>query len=153
LISIAGGAVLDLDMWRVKFEELDHTADVGLRIYGATFIELLANAAEGMFSLIGRAYFTPGETESRELEIACRRPEECLYEWLRALLGEFNRDGFFPVDVALHSTENGLRASVRGGTFDPSRHEFFSEIKAVTYHGLSVLETPSGFEAEVIFDV
>ncbi|MGH7818172.1 MAG: archease [Candidatus Binatia bacterium] len=137
----------------VKFEELDHTADVGLRVYGATFEDLLANAAEGMFSLIGRACFTPAELRNRTLRLARGVREEVLFQWLRALLREFNRDGFFPVDIEVDSIEEGLTAEVRGGIFDPARQEFFSEIKAVTYHGLWVRETAFGFEAEVIFDV
>ena len=35
------------------FEIVDHTADVGVRAYGATPEELFANAALGMFSIIG----------------------------------------------------------------------------------------------------
>ena len=35
-----------------RFEELDHTADVGIRAYGRTLDELFENAAAGMFSLI-----------------------------------------------------------------------------------------------------
>src|SRR3989441_12835357 len=36
----------------VRYEEIEHTADVGIRAYGSTLSELFANAAEGMFSLI-----------------------------------------------------------------------------------------------------
>jgi SHS2 domain-containing protein len=140
-------------MSRAKFEELDHTADVGLKIYGATFAELLANAAEGMFSLIGHAEFREEETKTRVFDIDGTGPEERLHGWLRAVLGEFNRDGFFPVETTVGSTRDGLRATVRGGKFDLGRHELFSELKGVTHHGLRVAEIPDGFEAEVIFDV
>jgi len=141
-------------MSRAKFEELDHTADVGLKIYGATFTELLANAAEGMFSLIGRATFAAEETVIRVFDIDGLHPEERLHRWLRALLAEFNRDGFFPIEITLRATSaEGLRASARGGTFDLGRHELFSELKGVTHHGLRVSETAAGCEAEVIFDV
>src|SRR2546427_11618411 len=36
----------------VRYEEIEHTADVGIRAYGSTLDELFANAAEGMFSLV-----------------------------------------------------------------------------------------------------
>ncbi|HVG36893.1 MAG TPA: archease, partial [Thermoplasmata archaeon] len=36
----------------MRYEEIEHTADVGIRAYGATLNELFANAAEGMFSLV-----------------------------------------------------------------------------------------------------
>ena len=47
-----------------------------------------------------------------------------------------------------------ITATVRGATFDPARHEFRSELKAVTQHGLRMRSSPGGgLEAEVIFDV
>lgn len=138
----------------MKFEELEHTGDAGLRVYGDTFEELLTNAAEGMFSLIGRADFAPGEIEERRIEVDFSTAEDALYEWLRALLLEFELRGFFPARIRLRSTPGRLAAVVAGGRFDPGRHEFFTEVKAVTRHGLRVSERPAGgFEAEVIFDV
>ncbi len=137
-----------------KFEELEHTADVGLRIYGRDLPLLLANAAEGMFSLIGRTSFAEADLETRAVELRFDDSAACLYEWLRALLREFNRDGFFPVDAALDLRAGQLTAKVRGGRFDPRQHEFFTELKAVTQHALTVRErADGGLEAEVIFDV
>jgi len=137
-----------------KFEELEHTADVGLRIYGHDLPQLLANAAEGMFSLIGATSFTEAELETRAVDLRFDDSAGCLYQWLRALLREFNRDGFFPVGTALDLRAGRLKATVRGGRFDPQRHEFFAELKAVTQHALTVRErADGGLEAEVIFDV
>jgi len=138
----------------VKFEEIEHTADVGLRVRGDTFEELLANAAEGMFSLIGRATFDAGEMDERRIDLDVVSREEALYEWLRALLLELELRGFFATEFSLTSSAGRIAAVVRGGRFDPARHEFFTEIKAVTRHGLRVAERQgAGFEAEVIFDV
>jgi len=138
----------------VKFEELDHTADVGLRIYGHDLAALLTHAAEGMFSLIGEAKFADGEMETRTIVVEFASREECLYLWLRALLAEFNKDGFFPVHTEVDLLPGRLSASVNGGRFDLSRHEFFTELKAVTQHGLLVRDADGGIlEAEVIFDV
>jgi len=141
-------------MAAVKFEEIDHTADLGLRIYGRDLVALLAHAAEGMFSLIGKAKFAEGELETRTIVIEFAERDECLYLWLRALLAEFNKDGFFPVHAEIDLQSGRLSASVRGGRFDLARHEYFTELKAVTRHGLGVRDAGGGkLEAEVIFDV
>jgi SHS2 domain-containing protein len=137
-----------------KFEEIDHTADLGLRIYGRDLAALLVNAAEGMFSLIGEAQFAQGQLETRTIVIEFADRDECLYLWLRALLAEFNKDGFFPVHAEVELRSERLSASVRGGRFDLSRHVFFTELKAVTQHALVVRDADGGrLEAEVIFDV
>jgi len=138
----------------VKYEELEHTGDVGLRIYGATLSELFVHAAEGMFSLIGCASFGEDETVTRHLQLAVTDERDGLYQWLRALLLDFNVRGFFPTAVSLDWRPGRIVATLRGGTFDPDRHEFFTEIKAVTQHGLELRGDPrNGFAAEVIFDV
>jgi SHS2 domain-containing protein len=138
----------------VKYEELEHTADVGLRVYGADLAQLFVHAAEGMFSLIGSAWFDEDETVTRRWEFARTDEREALYQWLRTLLLEFALRGFFPTAISLDLLPGRVVASLRGGTFDPARHEFFTEIKAVTQHGLELRgDARRGFEAEVIFDV
>jgi SHS2 domain-containing protein len=47
----------------------------------------------------------------------------------------------------------GLSATAWGEKIDPNRHEINLEIKAVTWHGLKVIQTPDGWLAEVIVDI
>jgi SHS2 domain-containing protein len=135
------------------FEELEHTADTGLRVRGRTFAELCENAALGAYALIGHATFPKDELASRVIEVPCASREDGLYEWLRAVLLAFAIDGFFAVAARVVVVERRLCGTLQGGRFDPERHVFFTELKAVTRHGLVVRETRDGFEAEVIFDV
>jgi SHS2 domain-containing protein len=138
----------------LKFEELEHTADAGLRVFGSDLREILENAAEGMFSLIGSVSFAERDLAEHRLEVTFATAEEALLQWLQALLLEFDRHGFFPVKVSMDLRPGRLTASLRGVVFDPRRHELRSELKAVTQHGLRVTRAPEGgLEAEVIFDV
>ncbi|HEY3131729.1 MAG TPA: archease, partial [Acidobacteriota bacterium] len=110
-----------------KFEELEHTADLGLRVYGKTLANLLANAAEGMFGLIGRAQFNASEMRSLTVAIRlagepgepspARANEELLYQWLKRLLQEFNLHSFFPVKFDVEVTADGCQGRLWGGTF------------------------------------
>jgi SHS2 domain-containing protein len=136
-----------------RFEELEHTADTGLRVRGRTFAELCENAALGTYALIGEAAFAKHEVASRAVEVPCESFEDGLYEWLRAILVAFALDGFFAVGARVVVAERRLRGTLEGGRFDPGRHVFFTELKAVTRHALAVREMRDGFEAEVIFDV
>jgi SHS2 domain-containing protein len=138
----------------LKFEELEHTADAGLRVFGNDLREILENAAEGMFSLIGTVKFEERDVVERRLEFPYDTAEEALLQWLRALLLEFDLRGFFPVRVSLELQPARAAALMHGITFDPQRHALRSELKAVTQHGLRVRSRPGGgLEAEVIFDV
>jgi protein archease len=136
-----------------RFEELEHTADTGLLVRGRTFAGLCENAALGTYALIGRAVFSKDEFATRAIEVRCASLEDALFEWLRAILVAFAVDGFFAVATRVAVADGRLRGTLEGGHFDVARHEFFTELKAVTRYGLRVRETPDGFEAQVIFDV
>ena len=149
-----------------RFEPLEHTADVGLRIFGGTRAELLAHAAQGMFALIGQATFPDSEQRELSLQIVTpgiptsmtssesrRYDEDLLIAFMKRLLQEFNLHSFFPVSVHVELTSDGCTARLGGGTFDLARHAFNTEIKGVTLHGLKVVKIDSGWEAEVVFDV
>lgn len=123
--------------------------------------ELLTNAAEGMFSLIGQADFRPSELRPLSIQISLKAEgsegepsyEQLLHQWLRRLLQEFNLHCFFPVQFQVSVTSSECSATVKGGSFDLAKHTFQTEIKGVTWHGLKVAKMNSGWEAEVIFDV
>lgn len=46
-----------------------------------------------------------------------------------------------------------LSAIISGEPYDPARHTIKTEIKAVTFHNLSIKKTKEGYTAEVLFDV
>ncbi len=134
----------------MRYEELDHTADVGIRAYGATLEELFGNAAAGMFSVIAdpEKVKPVGEVEVRvqggdlvELMVNWLQELLFLHETQHLLLCEF--------DVALDGLT--LRAHARGERIDKRRHELRAVVKAVTYHHLKV--DPKKGVAEVIFDI
>ncbi|MCU0559535.1 MAG: archease [Desulfobacterales bacterium] len=134
----------------VRFHEIEHTADRALRIYGATWEELLVNAARGMNSILAPAPGPAPGRESKPVELQAIDAESLLVAWLselaywaeaEALL--FDTFVFHELDTArMKATVTGLRAEKL------DRH-----VKAVTYHGLCVTEDASGFSATVVFDV
>lgn len=134
----------------MRYEEIDHTADVGIRAYGSSLNELFANAAEGMFSLI---VDLDGVKAIGEVEVRLEAEDvvTLLVRWLSELLylHETQRYLFrlFKVEVR----DGSLRATAAGETIDKSRHELRLAIKAVTRHGLTV--DPKKGIAQVIFDI
>src|SRR5256885_13017328 len=69
----------------VRYEEIEHTADVGIRAYGSTLNELFANAAEGMFSLIADLDSVK-PVGAVEVLLAAEDVETLLLRWLSELL-------------------------------------------------------------------
>ena len=135
------------------FEVFEHTADLGLRIQAATLNELFADAARGLFSLIVANLDEVVPVQEHVMEIQTDRLDELLFDWLNELLFCFESRrlllSHFDVDVRPPQ----LRAVCRGEIMQLARHEMDHEIKAITYHQLSVKQLDGSWVAEIIVDI
>jgi len=131
------------------FEEVEHTADWALRVRGGTLPDLFANAARGMYSLLG-AERTGDIPVSHTLQLEAPDRETLLVEWLSELLylTESQNETFDAFAVS-DLTATHLEARVTGGPAGPMN----KQIKAVTFHDLRIEEAERGYEVTVVFDV
>jgi SHS2 domain-containing protein len=139
---------------RVKrYETFDHTADLGVRVYGQTAEELFANAAFALFDLLTDLNRVR-ETLSYDLHVEAADREELLVRWLNELLFLTETPGYlFKRFSVSHMDATSMQAVAHGESFDPFRHKFNLEIKAITYHQVAVKEEGGKWEARVIFDI
>jgi SHS2 domain-containing protein len=136
-----------------RYETLNHTADLGLRVFGQTCEEVFANAAYALFDLLTDLNRVR-ENLSYHLLLEAADREELLVRWLSELLFLYERPGYLFKKFSLsHLDRTSLRAVARGEAFDPSRHKIKREIKAVTYHQVEVKQKDGQWEAKVIFDI
>jgi SHS2 domain-containing protein len=131
------------------FEEIEHTADIAIRVRGRDLAELFANAAYGMACQLA----DPGavdQTVEHSIELDAYDVETLLVSWLGELLylGEREECVFTDFDV-LQVAPTRLRAVVRGGPVK----EHGAHIKAVTFSELEIVRTDAGYETTVVFDV
>ena len=138
-----------------EFEIFDHTADIGIRAFGASLPEAYINAARAMFSLITDPDKIK-DTLYRSVDISAPDRETLLVEWLNELIYFFDAEQilFKRFDIDLFS-ENRLKACCYGEKVDKSRHQLIRGIKSTTYHMLKI-ELPSsneGWRLQVLFDI
>jgi SHS2 domain-containing protein len=134
----------------VRFEEIDHTADAGIRAYGRTPSEIFESAAAGMFALIADLDRVKPVGEE-EIRLAAEDLPSLLVAWLSELLFLHETQNLLFVKFKVRVRGTKLDARAWGERIDKKRHELKLAIKAVTYHRLSV-DVENGV-AEVIFDV
>jgi SHS2 domain-containing protein len=136
----------------VDFEVLEHTADVGIRAYGADITEAFANAARGLFSLITELDDIR-EVEEREIELTADDQESLLVNWLNELIYLFDTENivFKRFDIT-QLDDNQLKAKCYGERADISRHKIKTGVKGTTYHMLAI-ERNDGYKVEVLFDI
>ena len=68
------------------FEEIEHTADCSLRIYGSDLHELMLNAARGMTRLMVLDGEAIGADVERRFDLEAMDAESLLVEWLSELV-------------------------------------------------------------------
>ena len=136
------------------WEFFEHTADIGVRIYGATLPELFVNAARAMYEALGELKKT-GDRRQKSVELKAESWEDLLHDWLAELLFEVEANHVLYDDIEITGVVPGkLTASLAGGVIDFTRSQTNEEIKAVTYHQLRVEQLADGrWRANVIFDV
>ncbi|MCL4229422.1 archease [Candidatus Dependentiae bacterium] len=143
------------------FEVLPHTADIKIRVYGATLADLFRNALIGMFQSIGPhadgCIVVNGLLECAELPcshqvaITATTIESLLVDFLsRALyLSDVHNEAY--LDAKIHEiNETHVKATIFGVSV--TRFEVV-EIKAVTYHDLMVRRVGDGYQVDIVFDI
>ncbi len=136
------------------YEDLQHTADVGVRVRGATAEEALARLALALGTLL-----TGGEAPAAEREERVRVEggpglAGTAVALLRELLFRFATERVVPASVeVLAADERRAEAAVGFARHDPVRHAEGADVKAVTWHLARLEREGGGWVAQVILDV
>lgn len=133
------------------YELVDHTADIGVRLWAPTAEEVFEQAALALFSLVCDPLETD-ELESVDVRIEAEAPDLLLAAWLNELLYVFEaRKLVLTRFDILELGERTLRARVAGEPL--GRHVLCGGVKAATLHELSLERRGGRWEGFVLLDV
>jgi SHS2 domain-containing protein len=135
------------------FTILDHPSDIGIEARGRSLAETFEQAARGLMSVI-LDLATVDLREERQVEVRGTDYEQLLVKWLSEILYLYDGQQFVSskFDVKqLNAT--GLKATVHGEPFSTRKHSTKLDVKAVTYHQLSVRENNDGAMVRVFLDI
>ncbi len=135
------------------FNLFEHTADLGIHAEAADLATLMAEAARGLFSVLVSDLGSVRSVVEVRLAMEAQRYDDLLHDWLAGLLFIFDTRRLVFCQFEVRFDGRDLTAVVRGEPLAPERHPIGMEIKAITYHGLKVEQTPAGWTAEVIVDL
>ncbi len=137
----------------MKYEFIDHTADIGIRVFGPDLQGLFADAAIAMFDLVSGAKYKEVETR-HTVHAAGEDWPDLMVNWLREVLFFWNGKELLVSGVNILSiSEYELEAEVQTFSYVSGKHSLKHEIKAVTYYGISVDPVEGGWESVIIFDM
>jgi protein archease len=136
-----------------RFEILDHTADIGLIVYGEDLNTLFENAGKAFFHLITDLRKVRQRIE-RRIEVRGEPLERLMVDWLSELLYLHDVENLLFKGFKIESVgEEGLKAVVKGEQFQEGVHVIKTEVKAVTYHRIEVRKDNRMWRAQIIFDL
>jgi SHS2 domain-containing protein len=142
-----------------SYDYFEHTADIGIRIYGKDLETLFRNGAEGLFGLVTDLE-SMRQTSAREfktqkkISLKSENEEGLFFEWLRELLFLFSSTYIIPVELNFKRiTNRELEAECQMVRFNPKVHEQKYEVKAITYHHFKFEKQKEGYVAEIIVDL
>lgn len=135
---------------------IDHTADLGVIIFGGSLQQLFENAAGVLYDLI----FLPkagngcAERHTVAFDITGDDWADLMINWLRELLYLWAGKQMVVLSVTIKVlSAYELSANITCGGYSPAVYDIKHDIKAVTYHQSRVEKKERGWAAQVIFDV
>jgi SHS2 domain-containing protein len=131
-----------------KYEFLDHPADIKIRSFGKDLPELFINSALGMMEfLYGKVATNYIQTE--QIEVKANNLESLLVDWLAEILylSDTNKRAYLDYKI-IEFSKTKIIADVGSQTATAK-----DDIKAVTYHELSIIQQPDGWQATVVYDI
>jgi SHS2 domain-containing protein len=136
-----------------RFEILEHTADLGIRVTAPTLEELFAAAAEALVSVtLDPAHIEP--KHEYPIQATGEDLEALLVNWLNEIVYLLDGARVAPATINVDELAN---TRVRGRAFgeprDIKRHPHRIMVKAATYHQLRLERTAGQWEADIFLDV
>ena len=133
------------------YQEVSHTADLELLIWGESFEDLFRQAAAGMYDLLDLIQLDQiPEGDRGELSLEAMDLEGLLILFLEELLFVVTEEKRVCDFSELTISQPG---SLQSHFVSREIESYRRDIKAVTYHDLDIQETGDRFEVSIVFDI
>ncbi|XP_037951019.1 protein archease-like [Teleopsis dalmanni] len=142
----------------IKYEYLDHTADVQLHSWGTTLKEAFEQCGMAMFGYMTELEYVTIH-QCFEVEMKGDDLESLLFHFLDELLFLFSTEPFLickKLEITKFDIENfEIVCRCYGEPFELGKHPQGTEVKAITYSAMQIVQQPekSNFELFVIIDI
>lgn len=132
---------------------LEHPADLGLEAWGETLSDVFRQSVLALISVIVDPSVVNRE-KSRPVSLEATDPDQLLVRLLSEVLFCIDAERFIATQLVIDEMKGtALRGSLIGEDLDPEKHVFRLDVKAITYHQLSITEKGGLVRARVFVDI
>ena len=135
----------------MSYEVLDHTADVKFRVRGQTLADAFAEAARAVCETMTPNCIPAGVV--RRIELESDDHESLLADFLSEILYLSDAESIAFCSFEVEIRGNRLTALCRGEEFRREKHGGGTEIKGISYSGLSIYREGEIYVLDIIVDV
>jgi len=135
----------------MSYEELPHTADVKIRARAPDCAGLFSEAFRALMQVMYGEDRAGGTSRTIDLSAPDRESLLCDFLSETLYLSEVDSLVFSQAEVTLDGLR--LHAVLDGEAFDPARHAQGTEVKGISYSGLSFVQDAKGYMLDILFDV
>jgi SHS2 domain-containing protein len=132
-------------------------ADAAFEAWGGSLEEMLMSASDATMNIMVSDLSSVRPMQYRHLRIKENHIDMLLFQLLQELIYYKDAEQLLllvrSIRVEQHDTDWSAFVEVAGETIDPERHDLVVDIKAVTLHNFSAVQTAQGWKATVIVDV
>ena len=135
----------------MKYEFLEHTADIKVRAYGKTLEEAFINSAYALTNIVTKDKIK--KVKEQTIEVESEDEKALLYDFLEQFLILIDSEGFLLAEI-LELKIDGLKltAKVIGDT-DISSYETDTHVKAITYQEMEIKKEKDIYTIQYIPDI
>ena len=137
----------------MSFEELEHTADVKMRITASDYSLLLAESGFALSQVMYGKYKRELSEVAVSIEAEGTTPAELCVNFLSELLFIMETEYLVPSAFSLAADETSVTGTVSGIPFERGKHSGGIEVKGISYSGLTLTKTNTEYELIIIFDI
>ncbi len=126
---------------------------MGIEASGRTIGEAFEQAALGLIAVIADAEMIEAH-EERRVEVDAQDYENLLVRWLSEVLYLYDGEDYLLKVARIESiSPTKLVAGISGEKYKPEKHKLKMDVKAITYHQLSIETSNSITTARVFLDI
>lgn len=135
----------------MSFEEREHTADILMHIRAPDLCGLFTDAGRALMKTMYRGEAKP--VQDVIISVSGDTIEHLLHGFLSEVLYESEVQNlvFSYFDITI--SEGEIRAVLKGELFDPKIHGGGTEVKGISWYGLSIKQDQNEYFCDVLFDV
>lgn len=135
----------------MSFEEREHTADILMHIRSPSLCGLFEDAGHALMKTMYRGTAKP--VQEVKILVTGETTEHLLHGFLSELLFESEVANLVFSEFTIIIGEGQATITARGEPFSPVEHGGGTEVKGISWYGLSIGTENNEYSCDILFDV